>query len=234
VFRQTWPAVRGASAQAWSAPLLGERARWPAAAVLVGCAAVTAVLGVLVNHRYQPGGLDRAIDRRVQSALYGHHYTLSKLVTAGQPGPAAVLTGLLVLACLAGRRPRAALLAAIALPLAGALTEFVLKPVVGRVAGTAFSYPSGHSTGLFGLAAAAAVVLLGPQRPRLARGARIGLIAAGYVVALVIAAALIDLRYHYCTDIVGGAATGTAVVLATALALDLIRRPRPPGRGRAG
>ena len=64
----------------------------------------------------------------------------------------AVLTVILVLACLATRNWSGAVLATVAEPAAGALTESVLKPYVGRI-DQARSFPSGHATSLFALAA---------------------------------------------------------------------------------
>ncbi|MGA3153759.1 MAG: phosphatase PAP2 family protein [Streptosporangiaceae bacterium] len=227
--------VPGARRPAASRPLLPAAARPAAAALLAACVAVAILLGALFWHQAHAGWLDRAVDTRLEASLGGHRVILNLLVGLGDPLPVTVIVVVLLLACAAARRWRGALLLAVAVPSAAALTELALKPLVGRLLGGGLSFPSGHATGMFALAAAIGVLLLGPPRPRRPAVLRVVLGLCAYAAAGAVAVALVSLHLHYFTDTVAGAAVGTAVVLATAFLLDWLcaRRepaPAPPGR----
>jgi membrane-associated phospholipid phosphatase len=142
------------------------------------------------------------------------------VVLFGRSGQVTVMAAVLALACVAVRRWRGAVLVAVAVPAAGALTEFLLKPFVGRLLSGYLSYPSGHTTGVIALAVTFAVLLADPTRPRLPAAVRLLLAALAVLAAGAVALAVVGLGLHYFTDTVGGAATGTAVVLLTALIID--------------
>lgn len=203
-----------------SRPLLSAAIRPLAVALLAICVAVTALLAAWVMHQTRAGWLDAAVDGRVQASLGGHRALLNRLAALGDPVPLISMTAPPLLACLATRRWRGALLVAVAVPAAGALSELALKPLIGRRLLGELSFPSGHATGVFALAVAVAVLLAGPQRPPLPAAVRLLLAITAFSAAGAVAAALVGLRFHYFTDTVGGAAVGTAVVLATALILD--------------
>jgi membrane-associated phospholipid phosphatase len=118
-------------------------------------------------------------------------------------------------------RPRAALLAAIGPALAAAITEWVLKPLIGRTLSGAYSFPSGHTTGIFAVAFVVVVAMLdrAPPRPR----ALVALVVSvlSLVVAAGVAAALVADHYHYATDTVGGAGVALATVAIVGLGIDL-------------
>jgi membrane-associated phospholipid phosphatase len=215
-------------------PLLPPAARRAAAAVLAACVAVTAVLGALVAHQTQPGWLDTAIDARLRAGLGGHLTLLHKVALPGSAIPVTVLATALVVACLATHRWRGALLAVIAVPAAEAVTELVLKPLVGRTFRGQLSFPSGHTTGVFVLAAIVAVLLAGPLRPRWRASVRLLLVLAAFLAASATATAMIGMGAHYFTDTVGGAAVAIGVTLATALAIDKLADQRAPAPGMAG
>ena len=120
------------------------------------------------------------------------------------------------------------MLAAVAVPAATGLTEYVLKPYVGEPIGQ--SFPSGHATCMFALAVICAVLLVDPPRRQLPGAVRLLLVVMALLLAVAVAAAMVAIGAHNFTDAVGGAAVGTAVVLACALTLDLVtsRRPREP------
>jgi membrane-associated phospholipid phosphatase len=205
-------------------PLLAPAVRPFAAALLAACVAITTALAVWFTRQRRPGRLDAAVDARVRAVLGGHQGLLHSVARLGDPLPVAVIIAALALTCLVTRRPRGAALVAVAVPAAGGLTETLLKPLVGRTIQGALSLPSGHSTGAFALAGACTVLLAGVSRPR-RRAARLLLTLAAYLAACAIAVALIGLGVHYFTDTVAGAAVGTAVVLATAFAIDRLGRP---------
>jgi len=140
------------------------------------------------------------------------------------------MTLALVLACAVARRWPGAALAAAAVPFAAGFTEYALKPSVGEAIGQ--SFPSGHATSMFALATICAVLLAAPAR-RLSGGARLLLALMAIGLAAAVAVAMVAIGAHTVTDAAGGAAVGTAVVLACALALDLLAsavgaRPRGP------
>ena len=216
-------------------PLVPAEMRPLAVALLTTCIAIAVLLGVLFAHHTRPGALDAAVDARVQADLGGHPALLSQLAGIGDRIPVAVMAAVLFLACLMMRRWRGAVLVAVAVPVANVLAEHVLKPLVGRTLPSgALSFPSGHETRMFTVAVALAVLFAGPLRSHLPAVVR--LLSALVVLTAVgaVAAALVGKGAHYFTDTVGGAAVGTAVVLATALVLDwLMALSRPLGRSSA-
>src|SRR5215469_369310 len=208
-------------------PLLPPALRRAAALVVTGCAAVTASLALAFAGQARPDGLDAAVDAHVRSGLGQYQEQLRLLTKLGGQVPVAVLTTALILACLATRRWRGAALAGLAVPGAVALTEFVLKPLVGRTIRGYPSFPSGHATALFALAATCAVLLAGPVRPRVPGAVRLLLALGAALVAAAVAIAMVALGYHYFTDTVAGTAVGAGMALLTALLIDWgARSPR--------
>ncbi len=218
----------GSGRELASRPLLPGPLRLAAAALLAACVAVTAVLGVRIAGDALPSWLDSAFDPRIQSALSRFPSLLNVLPDVGTLGPVTLMTLALVLACLASRRWTGAALAAVAVPAATGLTEYVLKPYVGAAIGQ--SFPSGHATSMFALAASCAVLLADPPRRQVPPAARLLLVVMALLLAAAVAAAMVAIGAHQFTDAVGGATVGTAVVLACALTLDLAasRLPRGP------
>ena len=188
--------------------------------ILAVCVLVTAFLSALFAHETQPSWLDAAIDTRLRNSAFAHWPLLRRAHILGSPAPMVVMTAALALACLATRRWRGALLVAIAVPAAEVVTEYLLKPLVGRVLHGNLVYPSGHTTGVFVLATVVAVLLTGPLRPPVPRMVRLVLIVAAYLIASATATAMIAMGFHYFTDTVGGAAVAIGTVLATALTID--------------
>jgi membrane-associated phospholipid phosphatase len=201
-------------------PLLPAAARRTAATLLGACVAVATILGILSWHQTRPGWLDRWVDTRIRASVGGHRAALDAGVQFGNPRLVTVMTVTLLLAYLAVRKWRGAVLVAVAVPAAGALTEWVLKPFIDRMLQDFLSYPSGHSTAAFALVTALAVLLCDPDRPRLPAALRVLIALIAFLAACWIAVAVIGLGYHYFTDTVGGAAVGAAVVLGTAFLID--------------
>jgi membrane-associated phospholipid phosphatase len=213
-----------------SRPLVPAAMRPAAAAVLVVCAAVTAVLGALVAGQARAEPLDRWVDSRIQGGLSGQWRVLEDLSGLGDLMPVVVMTAVLFLACLLVRRWRGAVLVAVAVPAAAGLTELVLKPLIGRTLMGALSFPSGTEARVFALAAAFAVLVADPvRRPPIPAAVRLALAVVVLLAAVAVAVALVGLGQHYFTDTVGGAAVGTAVALGIALILDRLAL----ARGRA-
>jgi undecaprenyl-diphosphatase len=135
------------------------------------------------------------------------------------------------------------LLAVLTPVVAGAATEWVLKPLIDRSLFDGDSYgwsmPSGHSAGAFSVAFVVGLLLVGGQVSRLPMAARI----LGSLLVLLVAAAgavgLVASGYHYATDTVGGACVALFTVLALAFGIDALadrplsrprQQPLPPDR----
>jgi len=210
---------RAASLASAPEPLLPARLRQLAAVLLAACVAVPVVLAVHFVGRGQPGWLDSAIDPRIID-----HWSSSALnqflPRVGRLKPVALMTLALVVACVATRRWSGAVLAAVAVPAATGLTEYVLKPYVGGPLDAAF--PSGHATGMFALAAVCAVLLARPPRLRVPGAVRLLLVFMALTLAASVAVTMIAIGAHTFTEALAGAAVGTGLALACALALDLV------------
>ena len=200
-------------------PLLPGPLRRAAAWLLAACVAVTVILGVLVS-RGKPLWLDSVLDPRFQAWPARFPALVDRLADLGTLGPVALMTLALILACVATRRWSGVVLAAVAVPVATGLTEYVLKPYVGQAIGQAF--PSGHAASMFALAASCAVLLVDPPRFQLPGAVRLLLVSMAVLLAAAVAAAMVAIGAHNFTDAVGGAAVGIGVVLACALTLDAL------------
>ena len=200
-------------------PLLDPAARGPAAATVIACVIITTALGLLLAGHSQAGRLDGFLDGHIDARL-GSHPHLADVIYLGDPSWVVVICAVAVLACLLTRRWRGALLVAIAVPVAGGLTDHILKPLVDRTNYGALTYPSGHTAAVATMVVVAVVILTGPGRPPLSARLR-GVLSAG-LLALIpwVAVGLVIAHYHYFTDTIGGAGVGIAVALGTALGLD--------------
>jgi len=202
------------------ARLLPAPLRLPAVALLACCVTVTVLLGITFAGQRHAGWLDTAVDTPVKSAFKRFPALLNVLADTGTLIPVTLMTLALVLACVTTRRWTGAILAAVATPAASALTEFVLKPLVGRTIGGTLSLPSGHATSSFALAGTCAVLLLDPSGHRLSGSVRLVLASLALLVATAVAIGMVAKGAHYFTDVVAGTAVGIGMVLACALILD--------------
>jgi membrane-associated phospholipid phosphatase len=202
-------------------PLLAASARPWAGALAACCAVLVAVLGLLVSHQSTADWLDRAVDSPVISWLGPHPGLDVWLAAPGTLIPAGVLSAAIVVACALAGRLNGALLAAAAVPLAVELDERLLKPIFHRTSLGFLSYPSGHTTAIFALAAMVTVLLLRPPQHVRAGPLRILIPAVACVLGAAVTVGVIALRWHYFTDTVAGAAVGIGTVCGLALILDL-------------
>jgi undecaprenyl-diphosphatase len=201
-------------------PLLAAGARPWAGALLACCAILVAVLGVLFAHQASADRLDDAVDSQVIAWLGGHRGLLLWLAAPGSLIPTGVLCVAIIAACLLAGRLNGAVLAAAAVPAAVGLDEVLLKPLVDRTYLGNAVYPSGHTTAVFTLAATVTVLLLNPPRPARAAALRVLIPVAACALGVVVAVAVIGLRWHYFTDTVAGAAVAIGTVCGLALLLD--------------
>ena len=202
-------------------PLLPAAARPLIWVLTAWCAVIVAGLAALFARHTGLDWLDRSVDPAIQSVYRAHQGLLSWLAVPGERIPVATLIVIIAVTCLVTGRANGAVLAVVGILAASTLAERVLKPLVGRTARGFLSYPSGHGTVMFALAAVLAVLMLNPPRRVLTPALRLILPAAAVALACVISVIVIGVGVHYFTDTIAGAALGTGTVAATALALDL-------------
>jgi membrane-associated phospholipid phosphatase len=194
------------------------------------CVLVITVQGVWIRHGMETSWIDATVNAKVVAGLGGHPRLLAVLVWPGEPVPFTAMTAALALACALRRQYEGAVLVAISVPLAAAVTELVLKPLIG---GTSWGnpFPSGHVTNVVALATALTVLLA-----RAPRRLRLVLACIAFLVAGATAVGVIGAQMHHFSDTIGGAAVGLGTVLATALVLDLLfsaRRRQLQDEGQA-
>ena len=190
--------------------------------LLALCIAVTVLLGAGFARHRSAGWFDTAVDERATAFVNRRPAWLGLLALADPVLVIAVCVAIAAL-CLAARRWRGAVLVMVSVPAATALTEYVLKPLVHRTLNGAVSFPSGHATGVFTVAAAITVLLAQPPRRRVPPLLRASVALGVWCLAGAVTVAIVGVHAHYATDTIGGAAVGTATVLLAALLLD-----RPP------
>jgi membrane-associated phospholipid phosphatase len=196
--------------------------------LLAGCVAVTAGLGLAFARDHQPDGLDAAADRSITGVLHEAPRLITWVSEIGNEAPTFAAAALLVLACLAARRWSGAVLAAASPLAASVLTEYLLKPLIGRTDQAGLSFPSGHATGMFALAGVCLVLLAHPPGGRVPGPVRAALAVLTVLLASAVSLAMVARGFHYLTDAVAGAAVGLGVAVAGALILDLATsRMRP-------
>jgi membrane-associated phospholipid phosphatase len=127
---------------------------------------------------------------------------LAVLVWPGAPVAVTAMTAALVLACLLRRRYGEAALVAIYVPLATAITELVLKPLIGRTS-WGDPFPSGHVTSVVALATAL-TLLLATMPVRMPRLLRLVLACTGFLIATAVVFGVIGANMHHFSDTVGG------------------------------
>ena len=197
-------------------PLLPITARRLAVITVAVCVLVITVQAVWIRHGMETSWMDATVDAKIAAGLSGHPRLLAVLVWPGEPVPFIAIAAALALACILRRRYAGAALVVISVPLAAAVTELVLKPLIGATSwGNPF--PSGHVTNVVALATALTVLLASaPRRLRLA------LAFAAFLLAGAVAVGVIGAQMHHFSDTIGGAAVGIGMVLLTALILDLL------------
>jgi membrane-associated phospholipid phosphatase len=224
--------------------LLTASGRRLAGALLACCVVFTGVAGALFAHQATPDWLDRAVDAPLIDWFGGNARVLVWLAYPATLLPAGGTSAVAAIGCLIRRRLDGAVLAALAIPVASAINDSVLKPLVHRTYLGNLSYPSGHTASMFALAAMITVLAFMPGRPYVRRrpgmlgrlgAVRAAVLVAAWALGCVVAVAVIGLRWHYFTDAVAGAAVGTGTVCGLALVLDragTLRRSRGGGAPR--
>jgi membrane-associated phospholipid phosphatase len=190
-------------------------------AVMILAAGLTAVLGVWLSGRRSFTTFDLRYGVRIGERFRGHERLALYLADLGGQVPILTATLAIAVVMLVLRRLRAVALVAIAPALATALTEWVLKPLIDRSPFGVYTFPSGHSTGAFAVAAVIVVLVLDETNagPRIVRWS-VAVFATA--LACLVALGLVAAGFHFVTDTIGGAGVGIATVLLVALAIDAI------------
>lgn len=200
-------------------PLLAQQVRRPAVIVLVLAIAVIVVLGMRYADQDLPGHLDRSLDALIRNHLRPEQPITRLLVNLGDPVQAAILVAAAAGAAAAARRWSGVLLTIVGTVTAVAITELILKPLVGRLRFGYLTFPSGHTTAVAAVACATAILIGGARWPR-SVAVRILAGLAPVALAVGVAISLVAQHIHYATDTVAGSCVAVATVLAVALGLD--------------
>lgn len=210
--------------------LLGPSGWAWAGATLAGSAVTVGVLGFLFAGQARPDSFDNAVDSHVIAFFDGHRGSLPWLALPGTLIPAVLASAAITAGCLIAGRLNGAVLAMTAVPAATGLNDGLLKHVVHRTYLGQLTFPSGHTASVAALTTTLAVLLCVPPQPARTRVARLLLLAVFCALGVLVALAVIALRWHYFTDTVAGAAVGAGAVCALALILDLAwtRKPQLP------
>jgi membrane-associated phospholipid phosphatase len=195
---------------------------------LILAAALATVVFTVLAVRYAGTSGSGSVDAHVRAlvvAIAVAHYRVAHF-TAALGSPFSVITFALLLAALCYRldRRRLAVLAIVGPGITGVLTT-VLKPVLGRMIGDGFAYPSGHTGGATALGLVAALLVISLIRP--GRATSVAIVAtSGVLCGGVVGGAMVAIGAHYPTDVVGGFCTAVAVVCSAALVLDRVAERR--------
>lgn len=233
LFRDTTVATRRRK------PLIA--ARGPAGAVLGVAVVLFAIMAAWVHDTRDPKGIDTAVlnwlTRDTDFVIKDSTLALTDpMLTVGT-------CATVVLIALMFRRWDLAALGVVG-PLAGlALESWVLKPSINRLFGlteelskgtvkAGYAFPSGHETGVTSAVMLLVIVCLGSGW---SRRAGIFVVSLGVVWVAIGSIALVRNGYHYFTDTLGGILLGVAVMIATALVIDVVagRLSSPDGRDRS-
>jgi membrane-associated phospholipid phosphatase len=208
---------------------LSRRGRRPALVIIAVSVVVFVGLAIWVRgRRYVP------IDYRVTVWVYEHVRSVGLIRALTDLTSPGFETGVLVTAAVAAagcRRWRVAVLAVLGPLIAVFASEGVFKPLIGRPRGgssypTADSFPSGHETGLTAMLVVLSVLLLRTTWHAAVKAAVLLIFAAWAALGAV---GLVRIFAHYPSDTVGALCVSLAVVLSTALLIDVVADRRVSG-----
>jgi membrane-associated phospholipid phosphatase len=208
-------------------------AKW----LLVGCAIAVAAFALTAWAAFDVTRLHR-LDAQTLRGLSAHRDdTVGHLAAAighlGDPVPQALFLLIGVAIALVGGRREAALAGAILVLGADLSTHFLKEALAApRTGGTLEgghiydnSFPSGHTTAAFSMAAAWCIFVPARRRPLVA--------AVGFTAAFLVGLAAVILHHHFPSDVIGGFLVATAWACAVCAVLQLCSSAQEKQRGRA-
>jgi YegS/Rv2252/BmrU family lipid kinase len=227
------------------------RRRWTALTSALVCAALLAVLAVLVSQQWSVlEHADGDLGRRPQQLTFDHAWLRSTWIWIGrtfQTWPMAAYT-LVAVGALALKGHRRAAIWTTLVMASVLVVNPVLKTLVARDRPVwqhpvqsleSYSFPSGHASGIAAAAGVAIVLALMLVRRR---GLRRAVVVGAVLLALVVGADRIFLGVHNASDVLGGYLLAATLVLVALLAFDpeprsiaLVNDPLPhalPSGGR--
>ena len=220
------------------APLLSPSRRRAAAGIALVATAVFIALAVHYAGQRLPGSFDRSVDTWLITHTDADRRDVRRVANLGSEVSGTILTLVVGLIALWLRRGRAVVLSLLSPPLGTLITEYVLKPLVGRsYYGLGYSFPSGHTVVLCTVAFSFAFTVLErpPTRRELPLRARRAAATVAMFIAAVAVVAVVAAGFHYATDALGGLCVAVVMVVAAAIGIDItadgIRRRRTARSG---
>jgi undecaprenyl-diphosphatase len=161
-----------------------------------------AVACLVVHHSPAPNALDRWGFRLFP--VVRHSTWMVRVTELG--GLPVLIVGSALAAVVAGGRDRVRAVACLVGPVAAVvLSEWVIKPVVGRHYAGVLTFPSGHVTAVASLGAAWTLAV--------PRWLRWPVAAVAAVVIILMTVSVVSLAWHYTSDALAGAVCGIGTVL---------------------
>jgi len=205
--------------------------------LLAACAVALAAFALIAWAAFDVSRLHH-LDARVLATLSDHrHGTLGHLAAAvghlGDPLPQVLLL-LAGIAVALSRGRREAALAGAVIVLGADLTTHILKEVFAAPRpGSGLegwhiddnSFPSGHATAAFSMAAAWCIFVPARRRPLVA--------AVGFTAACLVALAVVILHHHFPSDVIGGFLIATAWTCGVCAYLQLCTSAQEKQRASA-
>jgi membrane-associated phospholipid phosphatase len=208
-------------------------ARW----LLAGCAIAVAAFALTAWAAFDVTRLHR-LDARALRGLSAHRdgavgHLAAAIGHLGDPLPQILLLVVGVAIALAGGRREAALAGAILVLGADLSTHFLKEALAAPRTGSTLegghiydnSFPSGHTTAAFSMAAAWCIFVPAHRRRLVA--------AVGFTAACLVGLAAVILHHHFPSDVIGGFPVATAWACAVCAVLQLCSSAQEKQRGRA-
>lgn len=205
--------------------------------LLAGCAIAIAAFALTAWAAFDVTRLHR-IDARVLRGLSAHRdgvvgHLAAAIGHLGDPLPQALLLLAGIAIALSRGHRKAALAGAIIVLGADLSTHFLKEVFAAPRTGSTLegghiydnSFPSGHTTAAFSMAAAWCIFVPAERRPLVA--------AVGFTAATLVGIAAVILHHHFPSDVIGGFLVATAWTCGVCAVLQLCTSAQEKQRGRA-
>jgi membrane-associated phospholipid phosphatase len=214
------------------------RLRAPSARLLlIGCAIAVAAFALTVWAAFDVTRLHRLDAQALRGLSVHRNGIVGHLAAAighlGDPLPQALLLLVGIAIALSRGHREAALAGAIVVLGADLSTHFLKEALAAPRTGSTLegghiydnSFPSGHTTAAFSMAAAWCIFAPARRRPVVA--------AVGFTAAFLVALAAVILHHHFPTDVIGGILVAAAWSCGVCAVLQMCTSAQEKQRGRA-